>query len=264
MTNSQIITVSCTSLSETILQKAQAQAKNLKIPYSEPGSCNSRYILNFTDDHLELRITPQGTAADKFNPVVVDFLHGNTAYRHAHNCTIKQPLARAVGIKSGFRPEVFDATAGLGGDGFVLACLGCQVILNERSPVIGALLADGLTRAAHDPRTAEIITSRIQFMISDSKEHLKSLKHKPHTIYLDPMYPHSAKAALNKKEMRMIRDIVGDDCDGKELLETSLLFAANRVVVKRPKGAELLGNITPSHEIIMKNSRFDVYLINHL
>jgi 16S rRNA (guanine1516-N2)-methyltransferase len=264
MINPLMITVSSTSLSETILQKAQAQAKNLHIPFALPGQINSRYILNYTDDRVELCINPAHTGKSKFSPIFVDFLHGNSAYRHASNCTIKQPLARAVGIKPGFRPDIFDATAGLGGDSFVLACLGCEVILNERSPIIGTLLADGLERASRAPKTAEIISTRMRLVISESHNQLKRLDHKPYTIYLDPMYPHSGKAALNKKEMRMIRDIVGDDCDCNQLLETALSSAGNRVAVKRPKGAEYLGGLKPSHEITMKNSRFDVYLTAHL
>jgi 16S rRNA (guanine1516-N2)-methyltransferase len=264
MTNLPLITVSSTSISETILQKARTQAEILCLPFTLTGTDNSRYILNYTDDHIELCINPAHAGSSNFSPVWVDFLHGNSAYRHAVNCTIKQPLAKAVGIKPGFRPNIFDATAGLGGDSFVLACLGCEVILNERSPIIGTLLSDGLERAANSPKTAEIVNSRMRLVISDSCDHLKRLDHKPHTIYLDPMYPHSGKTALNKKEMRMIREIVGDDCDGTELLETALYFAGNRVAVKRPKGAEHLGGIKPSHEIIMKNSRFDVYLTVHL
>lgn len=258
------VTVSCTSLSETILLKAQALAKKLNLPYYRPGSSESTYVLMLTDDRLELVMNPGKAEGAAFSPLFVDFLGGGTAYRHARNCTIQQPLARAVGIKSGFRPDIFDATAGLGGDGFVLACLGCQVTMNERSPVLAALLEDGLLRAATDSRTAEITGTRIRLLTGDSRENLKALDHRPYTVYLDPMYPHSAKSALNKKAMRMIRDLVGDDADGSELLRTSLEHAGNRVVVKRPKGAELLGGKTPTHRILMKNSRYDVYLTHHL
>ncbi len=45
------------------------------------------------------------------------------------------------------------------------------------------------------------------------------------TIYLDPMYPHSGKSALNKLEMRIIRKLVGDDTDAALLLEIALQHA---------------------------------------
>lgn len=261
-----LINVSSTSSSATILQKAYALAKKLGLEFCEQKECRNRYILTYTDEHLELRINEQlEKPKDKYSPLFVDFIHGSAAYRHARNCTIKQPLARAVGIKSGFRPDIFDATAGLGGDGFVLACLGCNVMLNERSPILGSLLEDAIIRGIEAENAAsEVIQARMSLFLGDARDNLQQLGHSPHTIYLDPMYPHSKKSALNKKEMRMIRDVVGDDDDGADLLETALLYAANRVVVKRPKGAERLSSRIPSHIIEMKNSRFDVYLINRL
>ena len=36
----------------------------------------------------------------------------------------------------------------MGGDGFVLATLGCEMLLLERNPVVHSLLDDGLQRAA--------------------------------------------------------------------------------------------------------------------
>ena len=81
---------------------------------------------------------------------------------------------------------------------------------------------------------------------------------------MDPMYPHRRKSALNSKEMRMLRIIAGDDDDSPALLEAALKVAGNRVVVKRPKGAPGIGQRPPTHEILMRNSRFDVYLCRHL
>ena len=58
-----------------------------------------------------------------------------------------QAIAKAVGMNKGVRPHVLDATAGLGGDAFVLATLGCEVTMIERSPIAFSLLEDGLKRA---------------------------------------------------------------------------------------------------------------------
>lgn len=261
-----LINVSCTSSSDTILQKARALAKKLGLDFSEQKQCMNKYILTFTEEHLELRVNDTlENSKEKHSPLFIDFIYGSAGYRHARNCTIKQPLARAVGIKPGFRPNVFDATAGLGNDGFVLACLGSHVILNERSPILGSLLEDAIARGIEsDNAASEILQKRITLLLGDAKNNLQSLSEPPYTVYLDPMYPHSKKSALNKKEMRMIRDIVGDDDDAAELLETALRYARNRVVVKRPKGAERLNNRRPSHVIDMKNSRFDVYMINNI
>jgi len=258
------VTVSSSSISETIRRKALALAQELSLPFCIPDTCSSRYLLVFTGDRLELALNPLTGNEAGFSPIFVDFLGGSAAYRHARNCTIRQPLAKAVGIRSGFRPEIFDATAGLGGDSFVLACLGCRVLMSERSPVITALLEDGLHRAAADPKTAEIIRSRMHLLHGDGAALLANLDHRPHTVYLDPMYPHTDKSALNRKEMRMLRDIVGDDLDADGLLAAALAHADSRVVVKRPKGADHLGAKPPSHQIKLKSSRFDVYLCPHV
>ncbi len=221
------------------------------------------FQLVYTDNRLELR----GPAKDKLQKqwiLFTDFVGGSSGYRRIHNNTIKQPLARAVGIKKGFRPTIVDATAGMGEDGFVFACLGCQVTLVERSPIIAALLQDGLDRAADNSSTARIVQENMHLIVGDARKVLHSLSHSPYSIYLDPMYPHKTKSALNKKEMRMIRAIVGDDQDAGALFSTSLQYASNRVVVKRPKGAETVTSLSPSHQIEMKNSRFDVYLVHHL
>jgi 16S rRNA (guanine1516-N2)-methyltransferase len=215
--------------------------------------------LIYTDTHLELRqISTQGRIAP--GPIFVDFLSGSSGYRRHHSCTIGQPLARAIGIKQGFRPSIVDGTAGLGQDGFVLACLGCTVTMIERSPVLGALLDDGLQRALQDTIVGKIIRDRLRLIITDTKTVLTNLSPRTYTIYLDPMYPKRTKSALNKKEMRIIRNLVGDDQDSASLLECALATAENRVVVKRPKEAPPLAGRSPSHEILMKNSRFDVYL----
>lgn len=190
----------------------------------------------------------------------VDFVKGKNGYRHSRNLTIKQPLAKAIGVKSGFRPSVFDATAGLGTDGFVLACLGCKVSLCERSPILHALLEDGLTRAAGEPGTKEIVADRLDLQFEDSLVFLQQTSKKFHTIYLDPMYPHRTKSALNKQEMRVIRALVGGDEDCGGLLEAALSAAENRVVIKRPKGAGEVPGPPPSYVVKMKNSRFDIYL----
>jgi 16S rRNA (guanine1516-N2)-methyltransferase len=255
------ISVTCFPSVEHLMEKAKKLAESLDLPFQEYGTYNQGIILIYTDTHLELRqsLIP-GKALS--GPLFVDFVNGSSGYRHLHNCTIHQPLARAVGIKQGFRPLIVDGTAGLGRDGFVLACLGCSVTMIERSQILGALLEDGLQRALHDERVGKIIRDRIHLIIADTNSILTSLSIRPYTIYLDPMYPNRSTSALNKKEMRIIRTIVGDDNDSLSLLECALQIAENRVVVKRSKGAPPLGEKPPSHHILMKNSRFDVYLTN--
>jgi len=254
------ISVSSTINSTTILQKAARLAAKLDLPFTPSIEDRaSEVVLAYTPKGLQLLHMPQNS--QKSNCLLfVDFVHGKNGFRLAQNRTIKQSIARAVGVKSGFRPTILDGTAGLGADSFVLASLDCSVTLCERSPIIGALLEDGFYRAAQDEKTANIVKTRINLVLGDAQEYLQKNKTAFHTIYLDPMYPHSNKSALNKQALRIIRSLVGGDSDGAKLLEIALKKAQNRVVVKRPRQAPRLSDIQPSHVILMKNSRFDIYL----
>ena len=241
-----------------VADKARNHAISLGVPY-QTAPITSEFSLVYTEQGLALHsIKGDGTIGQE--ELHIDFLHGKNRFRHLNNCTTKQPLAKAVGIKPGFRPTIFDATAGLGGDGFVLACLNCKITLCERSSVLHALLENALERAEEDEVTSEIIANNMSLLYGNAADILVRDPTQYHTIYMDPMYPHRTKSALNKKEMRVIRTLVGDDDDAELLLQAALQRAENRVVVKRPKGAPLVGTRKPNHEITMKNSRYDVYL----
>lgn len=214
------------------------------------------YLLEKKADILQLV-----SIQDSFKPLFIDFVSGKNRHRRLFGGGKSQPLARAIGLKGQYYPDVLDVTAGLGRDGFVLATLGCAVSMLERSPVIAALLADAIERAGHDDETASI-TQKLQLHNIDSQEYLQQLsKDKfPSVIYMDPMYPHREKSALVKKEMRIFRDLVGDDTDSRELLVMARRRVEKRVVVKRPKGAENLAGLKPHSQISSKNTRYDIYL----
>ena len=242
------LTVSCFPLDDQDLQgKAWALTEVLRHQPPVTSESNLQLHLVYTAKGLELQ-TLHLEKKHSASLLTVDFVHGNTGYRRLHGGGIGQPLARAVGLKSGYRPTVVDATAGLGSDGFILASLGCQVTMIERSPIMGTLLSDGLERAANHPTTKEI-ASRIHLLLGSASELIIRQPERPAAIYLDPMYPHRHGSALNKQAMRIIRSLVGDDPDAATLLETALTVATNRVVVKRPKGAPTLNNRRPSHII---------------
>lgn len=189
----------------------------------------------------------------------VDFSSGEMNYRREHGGGKNQAIGRAIGLKKLKTVKVLDATAGLGGDAFVLACLGCEVTLIERSPIVAALLKDGLSRGLLDDNISEII-HRMDLVNSDAEDYFLKLKDKPDVIYLDPMYPYRKKSAKVKKEMQILQNLLGH-VENDQLLEAALKTAGKRVVVKRPKGAEFLGNSAPSHSIESKKTRYDVYLL---
>lgn len=264
MPQKAIVSVSCTSVSDSILQKAKLFAKNNGLTFFSEPDTTTPYSLHYTHERVELVINGESGKAVTPKPLFVDFEKGGAAYRHHRNLTIRQPLAKAVGISSGIRPLIFDATAGLGGDGFVFASLGCKVLLCERSPIIAALLEDGILRGLQNPGSIGQAVKRMHLYPGDAKGILTTLPEKPHTIYFDPMYPHSKKTALNRIEMRVIRDLVGEDDDAAETLRLALQHAGKRVVVKRPKGAEHVASLKPTYTTDMKNSRFDIYLTPYL
>ncbi|MCY1528220.1 Ribosomal RNA small subunit methyltransferase J [compost metagenome] len=168
-------------------------------------------------------------------------------------------IAKAVGVQPGIRPRVLDATAGLGRDAFVLATLGCEMILIERQPLIAALLEDGLARAGRDLEVGGI-AARMRLLQGDAIELMRNWQGEaPQVIYLDPMFPHRDKSALVKKEMRLFRPLVGDDQDAPALLQAALALASHRVVVKRPRKAPIIAGTKPSYALEGKSSRYDIY-----
>lgn len=221
-----------------------------------------------------LLLTPWGVELHQAGPgapgpVRIDFLRGAMGYRRKHGGGRRQALARAIGLKEGYRPTVIDATAGLGRDAFILAELGCRVRMLERSPIIHALLEDGLQRAATDPACAEIIRTRITLTLGEAVKVLALPPSSPtspfaatEVIYLDPMFPIREKSALVKKEMRLLRRISGDDADADLLLAAALGRAERRVVVKRPRSAPPIPGPPPSFSLSGKSNRFDIYLIS--
>tara|TARA_R110000868_G_scaffold10639_4_gene51618 strand:+ start:18633 stop:19298 length:666 start_codon:yes stop_codon:yes gene_type:complete len=209
--------------------------------------------LHSTEQRLEL-------THPEHNPFYLDFSEGKLAHRFQQGIGKSEPLAKAIGVKKNNIPTVLDVTAGMGRDAFVIACCGCQVTLLERSSVLVSLLQDAMQRARQDENLTPII-ERMQLIEADSIQYLNQLTEKPDVIYLDPMYPDRKKSALVKKEMRIIRELVGNDQDVESLFNAALEKAEKRVVVKRPKLAGFIGDKEPTHQITGKTTRFDVYLI---
>jgi 16S rRNA (guanine1516-N2)-methyltransferase len=191
---------------------------------------------------------------------IVDFVGGTVGHRFRLGEGRRQALARAAGFTRGLTPSVVDATAGLGRDAFVLASLGAQVTLIERSPEVHALLRDGLARAsAAGPEFAAVV-ARMTLFHADARALLPGLQ--PDVVMIDPMHPPRRSTALVKKEMRLLRELVGTDPDAKELIEAALASPCKRVVLKWPLRAEpLVGLRRPSHQIIGKTVRYDVFII---
>lgn len=211
------------------------------------------YRLQQTSERLQLEFPDD----NNMNPIAVDFLTGANYHRYRYGGGRGQLISRACGLHKRKDLRMIDGTAGLGADAFVLACLGAKVTMLERSPILHALLKDGLERAQQAEWFSEMTLDLIEI---DAIKYLEQLSDEPDVIYLDPMYPNDDKSALAKKEMRVLREIVGDDNDAEKLLSASIKHARNRVVVKRPRHAPTIDAREPSLIFKGKSSRFDVYL----
>ncbi|MEW6764716.1 MAG: class I SAM-dependent methyltransferase [Pseudomonadota bacterium] len=231
-------------------------AQHLHLPCSEPSPAQG-LILLVSPEGLALR----DAAAPREQPLRVDFLEGAMGYRRRQGVSRNELLARAVGIKSGYKPRVLDATAGLGRDAFLLASLGCEVTLLERNPIVHALLSDGLQRAGHTPDASAVI-QRMHLLAVDAHvlSEEEGMRDQFDVLLLDPMFPERIKSALVKKPMRLFHALVGQDADADVLLEKVLPLALKRVVVKRPLHAPCLANKTADVIFKGKAIRFDVYL----
>lgn len=211
--------------------------------------------LVLTPTHLELRKRDE----PKLGGIFVDFVAGGMAHRRKFGGGRGEAVAKAVGIKGSYLPDVVDATAGLGRDAFVLASVGCRVRMLERNPVVAALLEDGLNRGYADAEIGPWLRERLQLIHASSLTGLADITPRPQVVYLDPMFPHKQKSALVKKEMRVFQSLVGPDLDADGLLEPARKLAIKRVVVKRPDYAPPLAGCATQSAVVTKSHRFDIY-----
>lgn len=190
----------------------------------------------------------------------VDFVSGAVAHRLRFGGGRGQALAKAMGLRAGKTPMIVDATAGLGRDAFLLASLGAQVTLIERSEEMHSLLVQGMKRAIAEGGAFREIIGRMTLLKGDAKDLLPDLS--AEAILIDPMHPPRKKSALVKRELRQVRAIVGTDDDAADLVRVALKSARNRVVLKWPAKADPIDGIQKcSHRIDGKSTRYDVFMV---
>jgi len=244
-----------------LLPQAESIAQRWGFQLSDTDHNDAEFFLLLTDEHLSLC----QSGDDAPGPVYVDFVSGAVAHRRKFGGGKGQPIAKAAGFGKGKAPTIIDATAGLGRDAFVFASLGSEVWMIERSPVVAALLEDGLQRGLADEETAPVV-QHMHLLTGDAATVLSELPGAVHpdVIYLDPMFPPRQKSALVKKEMRLFQFLLGEDVDADALLPIALNVVRERVVVKRPDYAPWLDGRKPTLSFETKKNRFDVYVIKAL
>ena len=251
------------SLGEGAEQRRYADALAIRWGL-ELGSASSHRQANFELQWNGERLQLVGLATERMSPLVVDFVSGRVAHRRLYGGGRGEPIAKAIGLRAGYIPSVVDATAGLGGDAFVMASLGCQLTLLEQHPVVAALLDDGLRRARVDPGIGMTIMLQMQLEHTNAIGWLERCEPQraPDVVYLDPMFPHTGKHALAKKGMQVLQQLLdGDEADESALLAAALRCAHKRVVVKRPASAAPLAHMRPTLSYPTKKHRFDAYVL---
>lgn len=246
---------------DTLQRRAITLAEQLALPRAG-ASADHEVLLAVTRSGLQLRwLEPAGRPRrrdrrlSRGRPIYTDLTRIDATSGHGRS--LRQPIARAVGITKGdpYRPTVIDATVGFGEDAWLLASLGCRVTAIERHPIVAAMLTDALCHAA---TRAPDIAERITLITADSRDVLATLD-AADVIYLDPMFPPRRGSGLEPKRMRLLRRLVGDDTDAPALFNAARRVAAWRVVVKRPLHAAALGDAAPTVTHKGKSMRYDAY-----
>jgi 16S rRNA (guanine1516-N2)-methyltransferase len=232
------------------------------LPLVKTKSDEYDMLMIFHDDMIELFDRQLSTT------IAIDFIKGALAHRQQFGGGRGQAIAKAMGLKSGVTPKILDTTAGLGGDAFVLASLGCPITLLERSPVIAKLLEDAIERASLSESFQTIKQQGFSLINIDANDYITQQmaanSARPDVIYIDPMYPERKKSALVKKDMQILQRLHVKDEKPEILLDNALNFARKRVVVKRPIHAENLGQRTPSTCVKSKKTRYDIYALEKM
>ncbi len=228
--------------------RARAAAAALNVPLClEKTSTEPLLVVGETDAWLELDGTEVRLSFD------------SATMRHRRRGGQNELLGRAVGVKADRKPRIWDATGGMGRDAFVLADLGCEITLNERVPVLAWLLNEAIAAASvssHEQmrsaagRMAVVAGDSCQFAVPSDA-----------VLYLDPMFPQRKKAAAVRKEAVMLQRLAGGH-DTEHLWDWAWAQPVERIVVKRPLRAPVLGAQRPSHTLSGKSVRFDVFVRN--
>lgn len=244
------------SHTDSRLKQAQAFAKAQQLPLLREIDGTFELQLIFGEKRIELYDQQLNTC------IYVDFVSGALAHRQQFGGGRGQAIAKAMGLKHGKNPKVLDVTAGLARDAYILATLGCQMTLIEKSPVLSTLIQDGITRGLDSEQSAEILSKHFNIHNQDAINFLNKLNKNdyPDIIYLDPMFPERKKSALVKKDMQILQRLLSKDNKDEILLKTALGCAKHRVVVKRPSHAPHLTEKKPTTSIHSKKTRYDVYL----
>ena len=178
-------------------------------------------------------------------------------------------IVKAVRIRGLDSVSVFDATAGLGEDSFLLAAAGFDVTLCEYNEEIYSLLLDTVKRAKEDADLNEA-AERMKVVRGNSVDVMKEIYLNssdasikvPDVVLLDPMFPAKTKNSLTNKKLQLFQMLEFPCANEEELFEAALSIKPKKVVVKRPLRGPFLADKKPGYSISGKTVRYDCYVLS--
>ena len=248
---------------EGFVDTASKIAKELNLPILDYYS-GGKDLSNF-DFFLE--VSSEGLILRHFDSKLKFSINfSDNSIKHRLLSKRSELLGRAIGLKNDDFKHVVDGTAGFGKDSFILANLGCFVTLCERDFVIAKMLEHAIESAKHN---SEQLLAESGSRMSLVRNDVRSISHEildhADVIYLDPMFPHKKNNALSKKEIELLKSLQPPavlDFEHEDLLEWALDQKVGRVVFKRPIRSKPVGKRSPSHQLLGKIIRYDVYQLS--
>lgn len=251
------------------LKRAQKFAEAWNVPVlAALDSIPATNVTPVADESLGVKVIVQANALalafldkKRGKPYIVDFQSPTWRSRFQQPISKQHIFRRALGINGDRQVHVFDATAGFGQDSLMALSMGCKVTAAERSPVVFALLQNGIERAREE-EVLKAAFQRLSLKCGESSEILKSMTgaQAPDVVFIDPMFDKPKKSAKSPKEMQLLQELVpaGSSMEEEQLLNLALSVARSRVVVKRPLKTRALKGT--SHSFKGQSIRYDVYL----
>ena len=235
-----------------------ALSEKLGIPLMDKSFTAPDY--DFALRYLTEGLCLSGLRKDNRGSLIVDFNDAKLR-RRSQEPLWSQNLGKAIGLHKQRELSVLDATSGFAKDAFLLAMAGCEVTALERSPLVYALVQNGIHRAYSSVGELPAALQRLSYWQMDFLE-FKTNSAEYDVVYLDPMFPDDNRSAKSRKSMHYLQVLLETPSDEELLLQHALAIAGNRVVVKRGRRSPIAGKRQPDLQLKGKSSRFDVYFTN--
>ena len=231
---------------------------NQESPYYNLFDKLNNLIPNTYHRDIHIQCCPQSLliSSDQFkSPLSLSYID-HKASRLTRTLSTQQPLWRSFGKKISPPFTVFDLTAGLGQDSFILASLGADVVSIEADPLIYALLDINISALKYlKPQI------KWQAIHADSLVWLKQQTDPLPYVYIDPFF-HLKPNSLPHKNIQWIQFLSMLSPDNGQVLFEQALKISDKIVVKRYKNAASINHLKPNSTIYQKSSRFDCYYVS--